>query len=64
MEAFFFCVKDTVIDWELIAKPRYSIDLTVLNIDLSGWTTNPRPLGGVAVSLIFAFHIQQNICPM
>ena len=42
MGAFFFCVKDIVINWESVTNPRYSIDLVGTNIDLSGWITNPR----------------------
>ena len=54
IEAFFFCVKDIVIDWESITKPRYSIDLAETN--LSGWTVNPRLWRRVTISLIFVLH--------
>ena len=54
IEAFFFCVKDIVIDWESITKPRYSIDLAETN--LSGWTVNPRLWRRVTISSIFVSH--------
>ena len=36
MEAFFFCVKDIVINWKSVRKPRYPTDQGGTKTDFSG----------------------------
>lgn len=46
-------VKDIVIDWESVTKPKHSVDLARTNIDLSRCTTNARLSTRVTISFLY-----------